>query len=343
MNKEKISVASIFVNAILTVLKLFVGFISMSSAILAEGVHSGMDIVSSGINYLGIKASKKPVDKEHPYGHYRSEVISGFMISLILLLSSLWIIYEAANGFFTPKVLEVSYLALGIMIVSAAVNEIMARAKFRYGRKYDSVSLVADATHSRIDVLTSVGVLVGLLLSGYWVYLDNVIAMLIGVYIFWGSLKLGKETTDSLLDVSAGDEVENRIRDIAKKEGVDLSSLKTQKMGSQIFAELKIRLDSGTNVDSASKISKSLESKLIEAVQNLRYVVVQIESHEMRQSYYKGGFGQKFGWKGGFGLGPEGECICTKCGYRMPHEKGKPCYKQTCPKCGGSMTRYKGA
>jgi cation diffusion facilitator family transporter len=222
MSKEKISIASIFVNIMLAVFKLFVGFISMSSAILAEGVHSGMDIVSSGINYLGIRASKKPVDKEHPYGHYKSEVISGFMITIILFLSSLWIIYEAANDFFATKVLEISYLALGVMIASAVVNEVMARLKFKYGKKYDSVSLVADATHSRIDVLTSVGVLAGLLLSGYWVYMDSVVAILVGIYILWGSIKLGRETTDSLLDVSAGEEVENKIKDVVKKEGIQV-------------------------------------------------------------------------------------------------------------------------
>jgi cation diffusion facilitator family transporter len=342
MSKEKVSIASILVNIILASFKLFVGFISMSSAIIAEGIHSGMDIVTSGINYVGIRASKKPVDKEHPYGHYKSEVISCFIITIVLFLSSLWIIYEAANDFFAPKVLVMSYLALGVMVASAVVNEVMARIKFKYGKKYDSVSLVADATHSRIDVLASVGVLVGLLLSGYWVYMDSVVAILVGLYILWGSLKLGRETTDSLLDVSAGDEIENRIKEVVKKEGIDLSSLKTQKMGSQIFAELKIRLNPEINVDSASRISKRLESSLMKAIQNLRYIVIQIESHKVKQSYYKGGFGQKFGWKGGFGLGPGGECLCAKCGYRMSHKKGIPCYKQICPKCKGRMTRFKG-
>ncbi|MCK4496836.1 MAG: cation transporter, partial [Candidatus Aenigmarchaeota archaeon] len=70
MSKEKVSIASVLVNIVLASFKLFVGFISMSSAIIAEGIHSGMDIVSSGISYVGIRASKKPVDKEHPYGHY---------------------------------------------------------------------------------------------------------------------------------------------------------------------------------------------------------------------------------------------------------------------------------
>ncbi len=342
MNKEAISIIAVLANFMLTLFKIFIGLISMSSSILADGVHSGMDIVSSGISYFGIKASKKPLDKKHPYGHYKSESVSGFIITFILFLSSIWIIYEGVMDFFTPKTIVVSYLAIGVMAFSGCINEIMARLKFKYGKIYESMSLMADATHSRIDVLTSIGVLLGLLASTYWIYTDSLVAVLIGTYVMWSSIKLGRETTDSLLDVSAGEEIENKIRSIVKSEGIVLSNLKTQKLGPKVFAELTIELDPNITVESASKISRDLESRLIKAISKLNYVVIQIKSHKIKESYYKEKFSKGFGWRKGFGLGPGGECICTKCGYKTPHKKGTPCYKQLCPKCGGRMTRYKG-
>ena len=343
MRKEMISVVAVLVNFLLTIFKIGIGIISRSSAILADGIHSGMDIVSSGISYFGIKASRKPVDKKHPYGHYKSEVIAGFVITIILFVTALWIIYDAGINLLGIKTLRVSYLALGIMFASAVINEIMARLKFRYGKKYESMSLIADANHSRVDVLTSLGVLVGLLLSSYWVHADSVAAVLIGVYIMWRSVSLGKETTDSLLNVSAGDEIEGKITKTVKEEGIELWGLKTQKLGPEIFAELRIGLDPKLNVEEASKISKKLETRLKEVIPQLRYIVIQIESHKVKESFYMGGFG-KMQWRGrmgGFRMGPSGECVCTnpKCGYKVQHQRGIPCYQMKCPKCGNPMTR----
>jgi len=341
--KEKISILGVFANLVLAISKIVIGLISKSSAVIAEGLHSGMDIVSSAISYLGIKVAKKPVDKEHPYGHYKYEVIAGFVITIILLLTALWIIYEAISGFFTVKELLITPITLGVMAFSAIVNEVMARIKIRYGKKHESMALIADAQHSRVDVFVSIGVLVGLFLVKYWIHIDSLIALSIGVYILIESVSLGKKTTDSLLEVSAGEEVENKIKKVVKSEGITLSSLRTNKLGPVIFAELRVELNPQLSVDQASTITKKLEEKLTETIPELKYVVVQIESHEkIREELYKGVFGRGFGWRGrmgGRGLGPGGECVCPKCEHRVPHQRGVPCFQRKCPKCGSFMAR----
>ena len=93
--KEKIALISIFVNIVLAGLKIAVGFFSGSAAILAEGVHSFMDIFSSAVSYVGIRISRKPEDQKHPYGHYKFEVLGGAVITLILLGTGIGIVYEA--------------------------------------------------------------------------------------------------------------------------------------------------------------------------------------------------------------------------------------------------------
>jgi len=347
--KEKIAIISILANVILTGGKLVVGTLAGSSAVLAEGLHSGMDILSSLISFFGIKIAKKPVDEKHPYGHYKFEVMAGLVITIILFLTGLFIVKDAILEFRDPSPIEIGYLALLIMFLSAMVNEMMARLKIYYGKKESSVSLLSDGLHSRVDVYSSLVIFVGLFLTKYCVYLDSVMALLVGFYIVKESFSLGKEAVDSLLDVSAGEEIEGKIKAIAQKENILVDSLKTQKKGSMITASLEIKLPSDLTVDQATKLSGRLREKLIEGIENLSYVAIQIKSHKIETGFYKPFVGQGFGWqkRGRFkgevqnarGQGPGGICVCPKCGYEVSHQRGIPCSALQCPSCKISLER----
>ncbi len=345
--KEKIAILSVFVNLILAVGKTIIGFITNSASVLAEGIHSGMDVFSSAISFLGIKIAKKPVDKKHPYGHYKFEVLSGLIITMLLFATGLWIIYESYKGFLNPQLISLSYLALGIMIMSIILNETTARLKMHYGKKENSLSLISDGVHDRIDVYTSIAVLMGLIIMPYWNYIDAILALLIGLYILKESFELGKEATDSLLDVSAGEEIENKIKALIEKNNIKLSEIRTQKKGSAITANLEIKLPKNTNVEQATQISDKLKKELIEKINQLEYVAIQIKSHDIENSYFKPKdfisktTGKGFGWqrKGKFkneiqeakGTGPGGYCVCPKGDYRIKHKPGQPCKELKCP------------
>jgi len=347
--KEKIAGISILANLILAGIKLTVGLLAKSSAVFAEGLHSGMDILSSGISFIGIKISKKPVDEKHPYGHYKFEVLAGLIITVILFLTGLFIVVESINKIKNPSPVNAGYLVLGVMLISAVINEIMARIKIKYGKKENSVSLLSDGVHSRVDVYASLIVLIGLFLSKYWIYTDSVLALLVGLYIIKESFSLGREAGDSLLDVSAGQEIEQKIKSIAKEQNIEVISLKTQKKGSAVTANLEINLASSLSVEEATKISSSLRKNLVEKIEQLQYVAIQINSHEVETGFYKPEFGKGFGWqrKGrlkngveqGDGKGPAGYCICEKCGYKTSHQRGIPCSTLKCPNCRINLKR----
>lgn len=346
---EKISLIGILVNFLLAVGKITVGFITYSASILADGFHSLADIFSSVIGYFGIKASQKPPDQQHPYGHFKFEVLGGVIIVIFLLAAGAGTIFEAYSSYLSPHKIQIDYWSFIIMFISVVSNYITSKLKIYYGKKENSITLLTDGTHDRMDVLASAAVFVGLFLSKYWVYADSSIAFVIGLYIIWQSFKLGKEAINSLLDVSAGEEVEDKIKLIVKNENIKLSSIKTQKKGSIITANLEIELNNGLSVEKATNISDDLRKKLMVEVDRLQYVIIQIKSHNLETSFYQPHLGQGLSWhrRGRFkteipkaaGLGPDGECVCPKCGYTIPHQNGIPCSSLKCPNCNISLER----
>lgn len=347
--KEKVAVISILANVFLAGGKLAAGFLAGSGAVFAEGLHSGMDVLSSGISLVGIKIAKKPMDEKHPYGHYKFEVLAGLFITVILFLTGVFILWDSIREFMSPSPVTIGYLALGVMLGSAAVNEVMARLKIKYGKKENSVALLSDGIHSRVDVWASLVILAGLFLTDYWIYIDSILALFVGLYIIKESFSLGKEAADSLLDVSAGPEIEQAIKEVVDKQAVELKNLKTQKKGSVLTANLEIILPNNLNIEEATKISNDLREKLMAKIENLGYISIQIISHEVETGFFRPNFGQGFGWQrrsrfagqieGATGRGPIGDCVCEKCGHRAPHQRGVPCSDLKCPKCNINLIR----
>ncbi len=347
--KDIIAFLAIFANLFLAIGKVIVGIISKSASILADGINSATDVISSTISLIGIKWAEKPADERHPYGHAKAEVIAGFLITIIIFLSGGWIIIDAIKSFFLESTLQVNYLAFIIMGISAFVNAIMSQLKIHYGKKHNSVSLISDGLHSRIDLLVSLGIFISLFFIRYYPKIDSIIALLVGIYILIESFKLGSETTLSLMGAKADEETENKIKEILKKERIELVNLKTQSLGSKAFAEITIKLPAKLKVEEAETLTKKIEKKLISKIENLAYTTIQIKSHNTGLGYYKPSIGKGFGWKrhGKFkkeipeakGKGPEGYCTCPKCNYKIKHKRGKPCSTIKCPKCGKEMKR----
>jgi len=314
-SKEIVSLISVATNLVLGLAKIGLGWAAKSSALTAEGLHSVIDMASSAIAFLGIKVAKKEPTATHPYGWGRAEVLAGLAVTAFLAVAGLGIIREAATSLLSGEHgATITLLPLLVMLVSVGANEALARLKIKVGQKEESLALIADGKHSRVDVLSSGGVLIGLVLARFFPIADSLTALLVGLYILYETAVLSKEITENLLDV-ADPEVEEEIRELCEREQVALAGLKTRKIGALTFAELGVSLPTETKISRADDLIAELQEKLIAKIDRLEYVVVQIKGAGRRVRMLRGQCAETLEW-----LGP------AKQGRRVvvPFRDGQP-------------------
>ncbi len=299
MNSLIVSILGLLVNLFLAITKAFLGFFLNSTALIADAIHSGLDVISSFITFLGIKSAKKPEEKKYPYGHYRKEPLAGFVVVLLLSISGIWILYEGISRLFLGgESTRFSFWALILMGVSMVLNEVTARIKFKQGAKDKNIALIADAEHDRADVISSLGVLIGFSFIKFFPSLDAFLAIAIGAYILYESWSLGKEVSDNLTDAADLD-LDKKIKDYLKKENIDFEDLKTRKVGAYSFAEIKVKLNPKIDVATASNIIENLQKELLGKFDTLKQINIGLISHDLSSVMVSPRWGKRYSFKRG--------------------------------------------
>jgi len=254
MRAEKRAVAgnSVLAAIAITTLKIIVGISTGSLGILSEAAHSGLDLVAAIVTFLSIRVSDKPADADHQYGHGKVENFSAFIEIGLLLLTCIWIIYEAIERLFLRKVEIVpSIAAFLVMIFSIVIDYWRSRALGRIAVKYDSQALEADALHFSTDIWSSSVVILGLILVqlghsygvGWLRNADPIAALVVAGVVIYVSWRLARKTVDALLD-AAPPGVRNQIIDaVSKVAGVlEVDRVRIRRAGNRYFADLSIGL-----------------------------------------------------------------------------------------------------
>jgi len=254
MQAEKRSVAgnSVLAAIAITVLKIVVGFTTGSLGILSEAAHSGLDLVAAIITFFSVRVSDKPADAEHQYGHGKVENFSAFIETGLLLLTCLWIIYEAVERLFFRRVeIEPSLWAFAVMVMSIGVDIWRSRLLGRIAQKYDSQALEADALHFSTDVWSSSVVILGLLLvlAGRAYHIDwlrdadPIAALVVAGIVVHVSWKLARKTVDALLDAAPAG-VRAKIMDAVRHvDGViEVDRIRIRRAGNRYFADVAVGL-----------------------------------------------------------------------------------------------------
>jgi len=274
-----LSVAS---NTVLIVLKVVIGVLMGSVAVLSEAIHSAIDLVAAVIAFFAVRISGVEADERHPYGHGKFENVSGTVEALLIFGAAAWIIYEAVDKLRHPQAIEMPVWGVGVMLISALLNLFVSKRLFRVGRETDSVALQADAWHLRTDVYTSVGVMLALLvvwvaglirpqLRLYW--LDPVVAILVALMIVKAAWDLTRRAAQDLLDVSLPGEDIDWIAGFVTDRWPAVRSfhrLRTRKGGPVRFIDFHLVVDDHTSVGQAHALGDEIVAAIKERVPDSR-------------------------------------------------------------------------
>src|SRR5580692_5922904 len=270
MRAEKRAVAgnSVLAAIAITTLKIVVGVTTGSLGILSEAAHSGLDLIAAVVTFLSVRVSDKPADADHQYGHGKVENFSAFIETALLLLTCVWIVYEAVQRLFFRHVdIEPSVAAFAVLFISMAVDFWRSRALGKIATKYDSQALEADALHFSTDIWSSGVVMIGLalVLIGRLYGVDRlrnadpVAALFVAGVVVYVSSRLARRTVDALLDAAPAGVRGKILAAVGKVDGVlEVDRARIRRAGNRYFVELSIGLARNVTFQHSGTVSESV-------------------------------------------------------------------------------------
>jgi cation diffusion facilitator family transporter len=271
--KTRAAAVSVISNTSLILLKIAAGILTGSISLIAEAIHSLMDLAAAVVAFFSVRVSDKPADKEHPFGHGKAENISGAVEAVLIFVAAGIIIYQAVQRIIKGTTLEMLEIGIGIMALSIVINIFVSRYLLKVSRETDSLALEADASHLTTDVLSMLGVLVGLgivRLAALFNYnlqiLDPIVAILVSLLIIRTAYRLTTKSFGGLVDVKLPEEEEQKIRQAITEhfggEVVSFHKLRTRKAGSQRYIDLHLVMPKQVSLEEAHRMCDHLEKDM---------------------------------------------------------------------------------
>lgn len=282
----RVTTITIIVNMLLSCFKLAAGILAHSGAMISDAIHSASDVFSSIIVIIGIKLSAKEADKEHPYGHERMECVAAIVLSVILLITGLFIGYSALNNIINSTnstLTSPGILALIAAIISIVTKEAMFWYTKIYAKRLASSALMADAWHHRSDAFSSVGALIGIAGAriGFPV-LDPAASIIICVFICKAAFDIFKDAINKMIDCSCDDSTKEAILCcVLSQEGVlSIDSLNTRVFGNKIYVDIEIGVDGDSTLDKAHAVAETVHNAIEDKFPMVKHIMVHINPYK---------------------------------------------------------------
>jgi cation diffusion facilitator family transporter len=298
MQREKKAVAlnSIVAAVGITLMKVVVGATTGSLGILSEAAHSGLDLVAAIVTYFSVRVSDKPADAEHQYGHGKVESFSAFVETGLLLLTCVWIVFEAVKRLFFHSVdIEPSVAAFVVMGISMVVDSWRSRRLRRIAVKYDSQALQADALHFSTDIWSSAVVILGLILvlashkySLPWLAkADPIAALFVACIVVYVSSRLARQTVDALLDAAPAG-VRNRIiEEVYRVDGVlEVERVRIRRSGSRYFVDVAIAMPRTVTFQKSEQVANEVSGRIRQLLPDADVVVNAVARASRQESLF---------------------------------------------------------
>ncbi|HEY5592585.1 MAG TPA: cation diffusion facilitator family transporter [Paludibacter sp.] len=264
--KKRVALISVFAAIFLTGSKLTIGILTGSLGILSEALHSALDLVAAVITYFSVRVSDKPADREHNYGHGKIENLSALIETLLLLITCVWIIYEAVHRLTSGEtMIEVSAWSYIVVISSIIIDFSRSRALSRVAKKHNSAALEADALHFSTDIWSSTVVLFGLVCYQFlgWHAADSIAALFVAVIVLYVSYQLGRKAIDVLLDKSPQNTTQIVHKTLKEfPQVLKYHGLKARTAGADTFIKFNVHFDPDLSLREVHEVCDKIESEL---------------------------------------------------------------------------------
>ncbi len=266
-----IAVSSIAVATGVMGLKYLAYLKTGSVALYSDALESIVNVITAIVALAAIEVARRPADRHHQFGHHKAEYFSAVLEGVLIVVAALAVLHEAYGALFNPRPLTAARDGLIINGFAALINAGWAAFLIRDGRMHRSPALVADGWHLVTDVVTSAGVIIGLLLAiatGWW-FLDPLLAALVAMNILWAGYRIMRQSFSGLMDEAVTADVAREIRKLISQNAsgaLEAHDLKTRTAGRATFIEFHLVVPGTMTVASAHEICDRLEDALKAAV-----------------------------------------------------------------------------
>ncbi|MGD0817059.1 MAG: cation diffusion facilitator family transporter [Methanomassiliicoccales archaeon] len=282
MEKRQIASIVIIGGIVVFMLKLLAFFTSNSIALFSDALESIVNIAASIMMYIALVISEKPADENHHYGHKKAENISAFVEGVLIMIAATLIIEATVGRLFNPIEPGNLGISLVISLSASSLNGIMAFVMLKESRRSHSMALEGDSKHLFSDVLSSIGVVVGLFIAGLtgWYIIDPIIALIVaGLLIVMGANVLRKATVD-LMDHNCPEEERKILETVSRFSGIsDCHYIKTRRSGPLVYAEAHVCMKGDSTLSEADELRDRITEELEREIPGLT-INIRIESIE---------------------------------------------------------------
>jgi cation diffusion facilitator family transporter len=272
-------------TAVVTILlKGVAWWITGSVGLLSDALESFVNLAGALMALAMLSLAAIPPDENHAYGHGKAEYFSSAFEGFLIAVAAVLIAWQAIARLIAPQPLEAVGVGLAVSVVASAVNLLTARTLMGVGRRYRSITLEADAQHLMTDVITSIGVIIGVglvWLTG-WLWLDPVIALAVAVNILWTGWQLMRRSTAGLMDVALPEDERSAIDavlDRYRAQGLEFHALRTRQAGTRAFVTLHVLVPGDWTVQKGHDWSERIEGDIRAAVPHA-HVTTHLEPQE---------------------------------------------------------------
>jgi cation diffusion facilitator family transporter len=255
-------------------LKLSAYLFTGSVGLLSDALESLVNLVAAIIALVMLTISARPPDEEHAYGHSKAEYFASGAEGTLILVAAVSIIVTAVGRLIKPQPLEQVGLGLTVSVIASLINLVTAQVLLRAGRRYNSITLEADARHLLTDVWTSGGVLLGIgavVLTG-WERLDPIIALVVAANIIWSGVSLVRRSALGLMDTALPDEDQAAIKQILdryRQQGVQFHALRTRSAAARRFVSVHVLVPGTWTVQQGHNLLERIEADLRSQFQHI--------------------------------------------------------------------------